>query len=93
MKTIVESNLESWAGLDDSESTSMKSQGQSPWGEGDNPPGVWCWSENDNQVLVGSCPGDAEIVTYDRAREIFNRDADDLETVINTQEMRLKQNW
>ena len=69
--TIVETNLERWGNMSDQEATEMLSSGQSPW-EYSWPIGVWCWDEQSNQVLVGTCPDDAEILTYADAREQFS---------------------
>lgn len=75
--TLVERNLQEWPGMSDSELTDMQCFGPSPWfgsilnPNSDVPEGVWCWDSGTNQVLIGMCPDDAVIVSYDAAREVF----------------------
>lgn len=75
--TLVERNLKEWPDMSDGESTEMLSFGPSPWyGRIINPnpnvpEGVWCWDSAADQVLIGTCPDDAVIVSYDAAREVF----------------------
>lgn len=69
--TLVQQNKIDWAEMDDRESTSMDCNGDSPWGGDDCPEGVWCWDEENNEVLIGSCPDECRIVTYEQAIEIY----------------------
>ena len=64
----VESNLTKWPDMTDTEATNMPSSGTSPWGDA-WPESVWCWDEAADEVLVGACPDDAEILTYAEARD------------------------
>ena len=66
MATLVEQNLSNWPDMNEHNATDMPSSGVSPWGD-TWPLGVWCWDETADQVLLGTCPDDAEIVTYQEA--------------------------
>ena len=68
--TNVAANLERWPTMADQEATNMQFVGASPWGN-TWPEGIWCWDEAADEVLVGTCPDDAEILTYAEARERF----------------------
>lgn len=65
-ETLVHRNLADWPTMTDRQATDMLVCGQSPW-SGGNPQGVWCWDADADQVLVGTCPADAEILTYAEA--------------------------
>lgn len=70
--TIVQQNKIDWPEMNDRESTSMDCNGNSPWSNDSCPEGVWCWDADEDEVLVGTCPDECEIVSYRRAIEIFS---------------------
>ena len=70
--TICKKNLEEYLEADELyDATVMQTRGESPWGGTNCPEGVWCWDKKEDEVLVGTCAQDAEIVSYKEAREIF----------------------
>lgn len=71
--TLVQQNEIDWPEMDDRESTSMDCNGKSPWGNDNNPEGVWCWDEDEDEVLIGTCPDDCRIVSYEEALSIFSK--------------------
>ncbi len=64
--TLCENNLANWPDMTDQQGTDMPSRGASPWGN-NWPPEVWCWDEEADEVLVGTCPDDARIISYAEA--------------------------
>ena len=58
--------------FDDLEMTELPIIGESPWGHEDCPTGVWAWSQDDDQVLVGDSHSDMRIVTYDQAVSLYD---------------------
>ena len=59
-------------GNDELDCTSFPVIGLSPWAGDCYPTGIWSWDEPRQLVLIGTCQDDAEIVSYERARQIFN---------------------
>lgn len=49
----------------------METFGNSPWGCSNAPCSVWAWNEELDQVLIGSCADDLEVISYKKALELF----------------------
>ena len=56
-----------------SELTDLPVRGDSPWGHEENPMGVWSWSQDENEVIIGTCAADYRIVSYAVAVEMYQR--------------------
>lgn len=52
--------------------TDLPVNGKSPFGDS-WPTGIWAWDESTQEVIVGQCQDDFEIISYKQAHEIYNR--------------------
>jgi hypothetical protein len=64
--TLCEKQLAAWSTMTERETTDLECVGVSPWGDAHGE-GVWCWDADADEVLIGTCLGDAEIVCYAEA--------------------------
>jgi hypothetical protein len=75
--TRVEAWLKAMQGevFSDRETTELPVSGESPWGWNECPAGVWSWSQDDTQVLVGEGPRHLAMVTYAEAVQAYRAQA------------------